>query len=271
MKRSEVPAEQTWDMTTVFADPDTWEASFADLSGEMGQVGKYSGRLSESAETLFEAIKHREAIALQLWTLATYAFHRSDEDTADPVFMAMKGRFGALMAAVMGEDAWFEPELANIPEETISRFIENKPELSDYRHFFDDILREKEYQLSPEEEALLARASQIFESPDEIYGILSNADMTFDPIDNEKGETVEMSHAHYSLYLESRDPRVRREAFASMYKTFGQFRNTCATTLSNAIRVNTYNKNIRGFKSGREASLFKNAVPESVYDSLLEA
>ncbi len=271
MKRSEVPLEQTWDMTTVFAGLDAWEASFADLSGKMDQVGKYSGRLSESAETLFEAIKHRETMALQLWTLATYAYHRSDEDTADPVFMAMKGRFGALMAALMGEDAWFEPELANIPEETIGRFIEDKPELSDYRHFFDDIMREKEYQLSPQEEALLARASQIFESPDEIYGILSNADMTFDPIVNEKGETVEMSHAHYSLYLESRDPRVRREAFASMYKTFGQFRNTCATTLSNAIRVNTYNKNIRGFKTGREASLFKNAVPEPVYDSLLEA
>ncbi|NLO56730.1 MAG: oligoendopeptidase F, partial [Thermovirga sp.] len=271
MKRSEVPVEQTWDMSTVFAGLDEWEASFADLSEKKDQVKKYAGRLSESAETLFEAIRNREVIVNQLWMLATYAFHRADEDTADPVFLAMKGRFGALMAVLMGEDAWFEPELANIPEETIDRFIEEKPELEDYRHFFDNILREKKYQLSPQEEALLARASQIFGSPDEIYGILSDADMQFDPIENEKGERVEMSHARFSLYLENRDPRVRRDAFASMYRSFGQFRNTCAATLSNAIRVNTYNKNIRGFKSGREAALFKNAIPESVYDSLLVA
>ncbi len=271
LKRVEIPVEQTWDMASVFPDLDAWEQAFSELSTRLGEVVAYRGRLSESADTLYQAIKNREDIIDGLMRVGIYAMHRSDEDTADTTFIAMKGRFGALMAQVMGADAWFEPELANVPEETLDRFIEEKAELSEYRHFFDNILREKEYQLSPEEETLLGRASQILSSPEEIYSILSNADMSFDPIVNEKGETVPMSHAHYSLYLESRDPRVRREAFASMYKSFGQFRNTCATTLSNAIRFNTFNKDIRGFKSGREASLFRNAIPESVYDSLLEA
>ncbi len=271
LTRSEVPVEQTWDMTTVFAGLEAWEAALADLAARKDQVATYAGRLTESARMLLEAIELREDLMDDLWRVAVYAFHRSDEDTADPVFLAMKGRLGALMAALMGEDAWFEPEVANIPAETIEAMMEEEPKLVPYRHFFDNIIREKAYQLSPSEEALLARASQIFGSPDEIFGILSDADLTFDPIQNEKGQTVEMSHALYSLYLESRDPEVRRQAFASMYKSFGQFRNTCAATLQNAIRVNTYNKEIRGFKTGREAALFKNAVPESVYDSLLEA
>ncbi|NLB50017.1 MAG: oligoendopeptidase F family protein, partial [Clostridiaceae bacterium] len=38
MKRSEVPVEQTWDMSTVFAGLDEWEASFADLSEKKDQV-----------------------------------------------------------------------------------------------------------------------------------------------------------------------------------------------------------------------------------------
>lgn len=271
LKRSQVPVDQTWDMTTVFASLEDWEAAFADLSSRKEELTRYQGRLAESADTLLEALKHRETLSDDLMRLAIYAFHRADEDTADQVFLAMKGRLGALLAVFMGEDAWFEPELSNIPREILDGYIEEKEDLAPYRHFFDNILREKIYQLPPDQEALLARAGQIFSSPDETYGILSNADMAFDPIKNEKGEEVPMSHAHFSLYLESRDPRVRREAFASMYKAFGQFRNTCATTLGNAIRVNTFNKNIRGFTSGREASLFKNAIPESVYDSLLEA
>ncbi|NLA71457.1 MAG: oligoendopeptidase F [Clostridiaceae bacterium] len=271
VKRSQVPVEQTWDMTTVFPSLEAWEASFVDVSSKKDAITKYQGKLAESADTLLVAIKSREAIMDELTRLAIYAFHRSDEDTADPVFLAMKGRLGALLAAMMGDDAWFEPEIANIPEDTLNRFIEENSDLQTYHHFFDNILREKKYQLSPKEEALLARASQIFDGADETYGILSNADMTFDPIENEKGEMVEMSHSHFGLYLENRDPRVRRDAFTSMYKTFGQFRNTCATTLTNAIRVNTYNKTIRGFESGREASLFRNVIPESVYDSLLEA
>ncbi len=271
LQRSEVPVEQTWDMTTVFPNVESWEEAFAELSTKRDILTHYQGRLTESADALYEAVSNRESLMVELMKIAIYAFHRGDEDTSDPTFLAMKGRLGAMIATFMGEDAWFEPEVIDIPAETLERFIEEKPELADYRHFFENILREKKYKLSPTEEALLARASQIFGAPDEIFGILSDADMQFDSIVNEEGETVPMSHAHFGMYLESRDPRVRREAFMSMYKTFGQFRNTCAATLQNAIRVNTYNKNIRGFKTGREAALFKNAVPEAVYDSLLEA
>lgn len=269
--RSEVPPEQTWDMTTVFPSLESWEEAFADLSARQGLLNHYKGRLAESADILYEVVSKREELVVSIYRAATYAFHRGDEDTSNPVFMAMKGRLGALIAAFMGENAWFEPEVIEIPAETLERFMEEKPELAAYRHFFDKILREKKYMLSPAEEALLARASQILEAPGEIFGILSDADMAFDSIVNEKGETVPMSHAHFGVYLESRDARVRRDAFMSMYKTFGQFRNTCAATLQNAVRVSTYNKNVRGFSTGREAALFKNAVPEAVYDSLVKA
>lgn len=271
LRRSEVPVEQTWDMTTVFPSIEKWEEAFKELVAKNGLLTQYRGRLTESADALHEAIRHREEVLMDMSKIAIYAFHRGDEDTSDPVFLAMKGRLGAVIATLMGEDAWFESEVIEIPSETLESFIEEKPELDEYRHFFETILREKKYKLSQAEEVLLAKAAQIFGAPDEIFGILSNADMTFDPIVNEKGETVPMSHAHFGMYLESRDPRVRRDAFMSMYKSFGQFKNTCAATLQNAIRVNTYNKNIRGFSTGREASLFSNAVPESVYDSLLEA
>ncbi len=271
LHRSEVPVEQTWDITTVFPSVEAWEEAFAELLPKRGLLTEYRGRLTESAEALYEAVRTRQEFMIELMKIGAYAFHRADEDTSDTTFLAMKGRLGAVIASAMGDDAWFEPEVIEIPPETLEHFIEEKPELAEYRHAFEMILREKKYKLSQAEEILLAKASQILGAPDEIFGILSNADMTFDPIVNEKGETVPMSHSHLGVYLESRDPRVRRDAFKSMYKTFGQFRNTCATTLQNAIRVDTFNKNVRGFTTGREASLFRNAVPESVYDSLLEA
>ncbi|HZK42395.1 MAG TPA: hypothetical protein VFD14_05405, partial [Clostridia bacterium] len=129
IKRSEVAVEKTWDMTTVFPGLEDWEAAFARLSGQKDQIGLYQGRLTESADTLYKAIQHREGLMMDLWKLAIYAFHRSDEDTSDPRFLAMKGRLGALMAALMGEGAWFEPEVAQIPQETLDLFMEEKGEL----------------------------------------------------------------------------------------------------------------------------------------------
>lgn len=271
MKRSDVPLEQTWDLTTVFADDDAWEKAFSELKSKRGTFGLYKGQLKSSAETLLEAIHVKESIEMALGKLFAYAFHRSDEDTANTLYLAMKGRIGDLTAELMGDAAWFEPEVASIPEETLNNFMEELPALRIYRHFFENISRQKPHQLEPNEEMLLARASQIFTASEETYGILCDADMTFKPIKDESGNKVELTPSTYGVLLESRTRRVRRDAFRSMYETFGQFRNTCASTLSNMIKANTYMKNVRRFETGREAALFENAIPESVYDSLIEA
>jgi oligoendopeptidase F len=271
LKRSDVPIEQTWDLTTVFVDDDAWEKAFSELKSKRGTFGAYQGQLKSSSETLLEAIHLKESVEMALGKLFVYAFHRSDEDTANTVYLAMKARVGALLAELMGEAAWFEPEVASISEKTLEQFMEEMPALREYRHFFENISRQKPHQLEPNEEALLARASQIFTASEETYGILCDADMSFKPIKDENGNQVDLTPSLYGVFLENRTRRVRRDAFRSMYETFGQFRNTCASTLSNTIKVNTYIKNVRRFESGREAALFENAVPESVYDSLIEA
>ncbi len=82
LKRVEIPVEQTWDMASVFPDLDAWEQAFSELSTRLGEVVAYRGRLSESADTLYQAIKNREDIIDGLMRVGIYAMHRSDEDTA---------------------------------------------------------------------------------------------------------------------------------------------------------------------------------------------
>jgi oligoendopeptidase F len=48
-------------------------------------------------------------------------------------------------------------------------------------------------------------------------------------------------------------------------------KNTFASTLSNTVKHHNFNAEIRGFKNSREAALFSNHIPESVYDALVEA
>jgi len=109
---------------------------------------------------------------MALGKLFVYAFHRSDEDTANTVYLAMKARVGALLAELMGEAAWFEPEVASISEKTLEQFHGRKcRRFENIGIFFENISRQKPHQLEPNEEALLARASQIFTASEETYGI----------------------------------------------------------------------------------------------------
>ncbi len=270
-KRAEVPVEETWDLTTIYADDAAWEEAFKHLSGQEERVLSYRGRLSESGDTLYSALMMMEELGCEVGKLATYAFRASDADTTDQDALGRKAKLMQVFASLQGAMAYFEPEVANLSEETVRKFTEENSKLKDFKQYFAEMWRQKKHQLSEKEEVLLAKASQIFNDPNETFDVLSDTDMTFRPIEDDKGQMVEMSHARYGTYLESRDRRVRQDAFRSMYESFGQFRNTCAQTLASQIRVNSYIKDVRGFSSGREAALFENNIPESVYDSLLEA
>lgn len=270
-RRAEVPEHETWDLSSVFPSVAEWEKGFEALEAALPTLDRFRGHLADAPEVLLECVTVVGDIMKKGGKLITYAMHGSDADTTDQEAFARKTRLMQLFARVSGATAFLEPEIGRMDRATLDGFMQSEPKLKAYEHMFDDIQRKKAHQLSDKEETLLAKAVQIFGDAGETFSVLSDTDMPFDPIRDEEGRETEMSHARYGKFMESRDRRVRREAFMSMYKSFGQFRNTCAQTLGGQVRVHTYIKDVRGFSSGREAALFENNIPVSVYDSLLEA
>ena len=98
--------------------------------------------------------------------------------------------------------------------------------------------------------------------------MLNNADLEFPSIKDENGEEVEVTHGRFSPFLESADPRVRRDAFKAVYETYGKFRNTFASTLSGNVKNDNFYARVRNYSSARHAALSDNNIPESVYDNL---
>ena len=52
--RSEVAAEDTWDLSRLFPKNAAWEVAFAEWSALIPDYAKYRGKLGESAERLAE-------------------------------------------------------------------------------------------------------------------------------------------------------------------------------------------------------------------------
>ena len=144
-----------------------------------------------------------------------------------------------------------------------------REELRLYEQALAEINRQRPHVLPAEQEALLAEASEVLRVPADTYGMLNNADLEFPVIKDENGEEVEITHGRFISFLESRDRRVRRDAFQAVYKTYEKFRNTFASTLSGNIKKNNFLARIRRYSSAREAALAKNNIPENVYENLL--
>jgi oligoendopeptidase F len=98
---------------------------------------------------------------------------------------------------------------------------------------------------------------------------LTDADLKWPAIENEKGEMIELGHSSFSAFLHSPKREVRRNAFTAFYTNFESHKNTLAAALNGSVQRDVYYARARGFKSAREAALFGDNVPVSVYDNLI--
>lgn len=271
LTRQQVPVEETWSLETIYADDQAWEQDFEALKANVPALMEYKGKLGDSADTLYAALSLRDELSRQLHKLYTYAHMRYDEDTANSHYQALNDRAGTLAAQISAQLAFMTPELLAIEESRIEAFMNEHDELRVYRHAFDELAQERPHVLTEAEEALLAQAGDVLGQSSSTFGMLNNADLKFPKVKNEAGEDVELTHGRYITFLESSHRDVRETAFKAMYGTYKDYLNTFASTLSGSVKKDNFYATVRKFKNARQAALHHNAIPESVYDGLVEA
>lgn len=269
--RSEIPVEKTWRLEDIFATDDLWREEYNKLKNEIPNLTKYQGRLGESAKTLYELLQLNDDLGMRLGKIHAYAHMRYDQDTTNSFYQGMFQETQSIVTQYFSAISFITPEILKVGEEKINEFFNALPELGLYRKALDDILRRRPHTLSENEENLLALASDVLNASSTTFGMLNNADLRFPTIVDENGEEVALTHGRYIRFMESKDRRVRKEAFQALYKTYGNFKNTFASTLSTTVKSHNFLAQVKNFQSARQMALFENNIPESVYDNLVEA
>jgi oligoendopeptidase F len=219
-KRSDIPKEYTWDLESIYASDEEWERAFQSIQQGIPELEALKGTLAQSGQTLYSLLQKRDALSEQLETLFVYASMRRDEDTTNSKYQGMFDRAMQIAVRFSTATAYIQPEILALPEETLARFLAEMPELKLYKHQLDDITRLRSHVRSAEVEAVLAAAGEVSEGPDSIFSMIDNADLHLPTIQNEKGESVQLTKGNYLVYIRSTDRRVRREAFEGLHGTF---------------------------------------------------
>ena len=269
LARDEVKVEETWRLEDIFATDDAWEKEYADVEELSAKAESFKGTLRNGAEALFEALSYRDTLSERLRRLYTYAHLKTDQDTTNSFYQAMDSRVKSLYVKVSTALSFFLPELLEIDEGELNKFVEQNDELKLYKQEFEEVNKLRPHVLPAEQESLLAQLSEVTGSSSETFSMLNNADLTFPTVKDENGEEVELTHGRYIRFLESDVPRVREEAFKAMYGKYGEFQNTFASTLSGNIKRDNVNARIRNYSSAREAAMSNNHIPEQVYENLV--
>lgn len=120
-QRDQVPAELKWDVASVFANDDAWEAAFAEAEALPEQAAAYAGTLAQSPEHLAEYLELRCAMLQKLDKLFLYAQMKRDEDNANHLYQGLADRAQNLGVRVSAALAFEAPELLSISSSSLVR------------------------------------------------------------------------------------------------------------------------------------------------------
>jgi oligoendopeptidase F len=194
-----------------------------------------------------------------------------DSDMRVPKYQGMDDRIKSIYSKVLTASSYIKPELLKADEAKLKGFINTHPDLKIYKQSFDDLLRFRKHTLEREQEELLAMASEVTQVPYNTYSLFTNADLQFPKVTDENGNLVEMSHSRFYSALYSKDREYRKRAFKAYLKPYSDNVNSFSSLFNGNLKSNIFYAKARKYNSAREAALFKNNIPISVYDNLVDA
>jgi oligoendopeptidase F len=268
--RSKVKISDTWDLASLFPNDEAWDKAFSTWEKKIEGYRAFQGKLAEGADTLAACLDFDEAFDRAGERLGTYAFLKTAEDTAAGEYQRMQGRYMNAASRAAQAASYIRPEILAIPKAQMTQYLASAV-LERYRLVLERLLRFKPHTLGKKEENLLAMQTEMAQAASQIFRQLTDADMKFGDIRNEKGEPIELSHAAFSTLLHSPKRSVRKAAFHQYYETFANHRNTLTASLNGSMQRDIYYARARNYPSALEAALFPDRVPVAVYDNLIES
>ena len=270
MDRNNIEEQYKWDLTCIYKNNEEFTKELEEVKKEIEDFKKYEKLMDKNATNFYNTINDYYKVNRKLEKLQVYTHLLFDEDTGNNKNQALYLTISNICDEWSKVSFFISPTILKKEYSEIEDYYKEEPKLLDYEIMLKREFRYKEHNLSDEEEKLLASMSKVFNNNYNTYELLKDSDITFGKILDEEGNEIELTGANYSIYIESKNREVRKNAFKTLYKTYKQFINTFASTLSGSINENITISRIRKFTSTIEWCLYADELDTSIYNNLIK-
>lgn len=270
MDREKIEEKYKWKLEDLYENKEEYDKDLIKLSELVDEFEKYKGKILENDNTLLETLLLDEKIDMLTNKLYVYANMKLHEDTRVGVNQELAGNLDITLANINERISFFVPELLEKDYSYVEKLIEKNDKLERFKFLLEVMFNEKDHILSKEIEALMSRTGNILSIPDNVFSNLNDADLVFGEIKDENGKNVELTKANYYIYSLSKDRRVRKEAFETLYKKYKELNNTFATIMNSNLQVTTFLTKTRKYSSPLNLYLDSNKIDENIYYDLIK-
>lgn len=266
--RTEIEEKYKWDLTKFCTDDKNFYERLKKAEGQIEGFKSYEGKLSDE-KTLFECLEKETALVKELSLVAIYAHLRLCEDNADRNSNEMNEKLSFVLAKLSNTTSFIDVEVSKFSEEKL-KALQNNKKFKDYSRYFEGIIRDKKHTLSKREELLLSKLSECMGGDSSNFDKFSDVDLTFGKILDENGKEHELNQSNFSIYRESKDRTLRKNAYKGINGKYGEFINFLASNYINNVKENCVLAKIRKYKSALSASIYCEEASEEVYNLLIK-
>lgn len=265
--RKDVPVNETWDLSLIFAAEADFEAAVEKAKTLAGTLEKTYKNALTTPESIAECLALYEELEILLYQTTSYTSLAVSVDYTDTEAQKKDAKMTALAAEIGSRLSFIESEIADAPEELIRAAMDKTGRA---KHYLAEILREKPHRLSAETEKVLAALRPVFNAPYDIYHMTKLADMKFGSF-TVNGREYPLGYSLFEdEYEYEADTDVRRAAFRAFSDKLREYENTTAATYNTYLTQQRIMAKQRGFADMFEADLFTDHVTREMYDRQID-
>jgi oligoendopeptidase F len=270
--RDEVPVQNRWNVEALYPNPDQWRLDLQQVKKGEGsprwpQIASFKGKLN-NPQTVASFFEQYLEIQRKLEKLHTYAHLRLDEDLGNDVFKSDFGLISNLIHEFSQETSWVDPELLSLEDAQFQSLIA-AAEVKPYRFYLEKMGKMRPHTLTFDQEQLLALSGKALDTSYKAFGALNNADMSFKPAIDSKGQEMPLSNGSYLSYMRSPDRALRKSSFENLHRAFEAHANTICELLQGQVQSHLFVAKARHFDSCLSAALFPHQIDKAVYENLI--
>lgn len=269
--RKDIDEKYTWDLDVIYSSIEDFNKDYELVLSKINILKKYENTMMDNSDNFYNTIKLSFEIERSLDKLYCYANLSFDLDTSNNDKQELCERVSNLRSNYSEVSYFIVPSILKYDYSVIEKYMEENNSIRDYEVSIKEIYRYKEHTLSDAEEKILSSIGKIVGNCYDTYELLKDCDMSFGKIKDEEGKNVELNNSNYSLYIESKDRKVRKSAFKTLYKEYKKYTNTFASLISSNMKELSTLAKLNKYNSAIEMSLYADDVDVKVYNNLIDS
>ena len=261
----------TWDLTDIFKTKEDLEKEILEEYSYLEKIRNFQGKLKDSSENIYECYNIYEKALECHRKIYAYGMLKFHLDMGDSDNIKLFKRCESLTSEFTEVTSFIDPEITQIPTDLLIKYIDENNNLKRYERELKEIIKNKDHILSEKEESILASFSEVFNSSENTFDILTNTEFHFGKILKEDGSEEEMTDSNYTVFMKDKNETIRKQAFNLMYSKYKEFINTIAELYITKVKEDTIVSKLRKYNSSLEKAVEDDDATIKVFNSLLDA